>query len=417
MKAWWLNTDRVAAGLLFLGAVLCPLRLLAAAGIEGRVINGTTGRPAAGESVELLNPGKGGMRKVATARADASGHFAFAEPPAGQSAFYLVEAVCQGVAYNQIVRPSAKPPTNLNLTIYNASARPPHLTISSARFLVRAKGGKVEVEELYGVRNASRPAVAYANPGGTFSFNLGGDTSQPSVEVVGELNTPLPQDARPGETPGQYLIQYPLKPGLTVVIVAYHADYSSQDFFLSDSVPYPIDQLEMDVVPSTLKVQSALFAHDGADPDSGGEKLLAKNLPAGAVIKADLTGEALAGTAPESGDEQTVKELANPMTRLGLPLLGCFLLVLLWAMGVRVSKEWARRGAARSGHPAQKQLEAKIEKLTNSIANLDELFEAGKLPEKRYWRERLDLKAKLVVLLKSSPPAFLDSYATRDHSS
>ncbi|MGH9376351.1 MAG: hypothetical protein ACRD1J_09345, partial [Terriglobia bacterium] len=410
MNGWPLNGVRFFAGLLLLGAALYPLRLQAAGSIEGRVVNGTTNRPAAGQTVQLLNPGKGGMSKVAATRTDASGHFAFAKPSTGPATFYLIEALYQGVAYHQIVRPTAKQAGSVNLTIYNASPAPPRLTISSARFLVRAKGGKVQVEELYGVRNASSPAVAYANPDGTFSFNLGGDASQPSVEVVGELNMPLPQDVRPGETPGQYLIHYPLKPGLTVVIVAYHADYSSQDFFLSDSVPYPVDQLEMDVAPSTLKVQSALFARDGADPDSGGEKLLAQNLPAGTVIKADLSGEAAAGTAPESGDEQTVQELPNPMTRLGLPLLGCFLLVLLWAMGVRVSKEWARRGATRSGHPAQKQLEAKIEKLINSIANLDELFEAGKVPEKRYWRERLDLKAKLVVLLKSSPPAFLESY-------
>lgn len=416
MKGWWLNTGRALGVLLLLGVMMWPLQLLAASSVEGRAVNGTTGRPAAGQAVQLLNPGKEGMRAVATTRTDASGRFAFTGP-AIQPAFYLVQAVYEGVSYHQPIRLSANAAATANLKIYEASAAPPHLTISSARFLVRAKGGKVQVEELYGLRNTAAPAVAYANPAGTFSFILGSGASQPSVEVVGELNMPLPQDVRPGNTPGQYFIQYPLKPGLTVVIVAYQADYASQTFSLSDTVPYPIDQAEMDVAPSTLKVQSALFKPAGSDPDSHGEKLVAQNLRPGSAIEASFSGAALSDAAQDNGGEQTVKEIPNPMTRLGAPLLGCFLLVLLWAMGVRVSKEWARKDAVRPGQPAQKQLEGKIEKLINSIANLDELFEAGKIPEKRYWRERLDLKAKLVVLVKSSPPAFLESYATRHNPS
>jgi len=413
VKGWWLNMGRVLGGFLFLGVVMFPLRTLAASSIEGHVVNGTTNRPAAGQTVQLLNPGKEGMRQVAATRTDANGHFTFAGLPIQPGTFYLVQALYEGVSYHQPVRPSANAAAAVNLKIYDSTAVAPHLSISSARFLVRAKGNKVQVEELYGLRNTASPAVAYANPAGTFSFNLGSGASQPSVEVVGELNMPLPQDVRPGSTSGQYFIQYPLKPGLTVVIVSYQADYSSQAFSLSDSVPYPISQVELDVVPPTLKVQSALFKPAGSDADSGGEKLLAQNLRAGSAIEAGFSGAAASDTAPDSSGEQTVKEIPNPMTRLGLPLLGCFLLVLLWAMGVRISKEWATRDAARSGHPAQKRLETKIEKLVNAIANLDELFEAGKIPEKRYWGERLDLKAKLVVLLKSSPPAFLESYATR----
>jgi hypothetical protein len=56
-----------------------------------------------------------------------------------------------------------------------------------------------------------------------------------------------------------------------------------------------------------------------------------------------------------------------------------------------------------------------LEKLLDSLANLDELFEAGKLPEKKYWRERIDLKAKLVVLLRRTPPSLLQSYASRQN--
>ena len=61
----------------------------------------------------------------------------------------------------------------------------------------------------------------------------------------------------------------------------------------------------------------------------------------------------------------------------------------------------------------QKALEGDVEKLFNSLADLDELFATGKIAEKPYWKERLELKARLVATLKKAPPALLDSYATR----
>ena len=105
------------------------------------------------------------------------------------------------------------------------------------------------------------------------------------------------------------------------------------------------------------------------------------------------------------------------MTRFATLVLACFLLVFLWALGVRVAKEWGRvkrRGAALvKGQAGRKRLSAKAERLLNSLADLDELFAAGKIAEKDYWKERLELKARLVENLKkgASPP--LESYAGR----
>jgi hypothetical protein len=230
------------------------------------------------------------------------------------------------------------------------------------------------------------------------------------------MNLPLPQDVEAGNSPGQFSIRYPLKPGLTVVMVAYDADYSSQSFKLAGSVPYPVDQIELDAVPATLAVASPMFHGAGRDSDTGGQRLIAENVKPNETFEASFQGSPLAENgSTENQETGDVKELPNAMTRLGWPLVGCFLLVLLWAMGVRVSKEWTKRDVARPGSPALKELQTKLEKLLDSLANLDELFEAGKLPEKKYWRERLDLKAKLVVLLRKIPPTFLQSYVSRQN--
>jgi len=51
--------------------------------------------------------------------------------------------------------------------------------------------------------------------------------------------------------------------------------------------------------------------------------------------------------------------------------------------------------------------------LLNSLADLDELFAGAKIPEKKYWKERLELKAKLVALVKKSQTLSPDTYAAR----
>ncbi|HEX5484200.1 MAG TPA: hypothetical protein VFZ08_16400 [Terriglobia bacterium] len=412
LRASFFKAKRLAE-IMALAALTLTLPLAARGQIEGRIMNGTTNRPAAGQAVQLLTPGKGGIHQVATMHADAAGRFAFSGDEIKPNSFYLLQAVHGDVNYHHPVRLGAKASARADFKIYDSTTAAPPVHVSQARFLIRAKGDKVRVEELFALRNTTHPAVSYVNPNGTFHFNLAQGVGQPSVAVAGELNMPLPQDAQPGAKPGQYFIQYPLKPGLTVVMVEYQADYTSTGFTFADSVPYPIDQLELYVVPASLAVKSPVFQPAGTDSSTGGEKLTAENLKPGTTLQASLEGEIPGGTESASNEDQQVKELPNSMTRLGIPLMGCFLLVLLWAMGVRVSKEWSRKGAIRPGSAAQKEMEAKLETLLDSLTNLDELFEAGKVPEKKYWRERLDLKAKLVVMLKKSPPAFLDSYATR----
>ena len=170
-------------------------------------------------------------------------------------------------------------------------------------------------------------------------------------------------------------------------------------------------------------MDSPLFKPAGPDADTGSQKYVAAGLKNGTKLEARLSGEAVASEAPggettESGQsEAQVKVLPNPVTRLEVPLLACFLLLLLWALGVRLAKEWPRFKEQRRTSSVQKELEATVDALFNSLADLDELFAAGKVAEKQYWKERLDLKARLMATLKKASPLLLESYATRHNSS
>jgi len=228
------------------------------------------------------------------------------------------------------------------------------------------------------------------------------------------MNMPLPQTPEPAKSPGEFSINYPIKPGMTLVIISYETDYNPAQLELRDQVSYPIDKAEMWVSPTTLSVDSPVFKPAGVDTTNMVAKFEAEDLPAHAALEARLAGEAAPSSGSEGGGtEVEVKSLPNSMTRLGLPLLGCFLLILLWALGVAVAKEWALWKKWRGASPAQKELEAKVEPLLNSLADLDELFDSGKLAEKKYWKERQQLKAKLGTILKTGPSSLIESYATR----
>jgi len=381
--------------------------------IEGRIMNGTTKEPVADQEVRLLMP-RGGMQQVANTVTDSAGHFSFHQTQLDLSAFYLASTEFQRVPYNAPVRLNSAGNASVNLTVYDSTNSESDLRIASLLLLARAERSRIRVREQYTLQNSSQPPRAYANPAGTFHFRLALGVTEPTVTVTGLMNMPIPQTPEPGKSAGEFFIRYPLKPDTTTVTVEYETDYSSGGVVLTAQNSYPTDHIAMFVSPLTLSVESAVLKPTGADSQNDVRAFEAENLPPATVLEARLSGEAASG-APSgtNASEPSVKEIPDSITRLAVPLMACFLLVLLWALGVRVAREWPTLTQQRAGGPVQKKLEAKLETLLNSLADLDELFAAGKMAERNYWRERLELKAKVAAILKKSPPALLESYATR----
>jgi len=246
------------------------------------------------------------------------------------------------------------------------------------------------------------------------------------------MNMSLPQTPEPGRARGEFSIRYALKPGVTQVTIQYAKHYDSSGLDLKDQASFPIDQAELYVYPSSLTVTAPGFRASGSDNvhkiQVYGAPQLAHNTTA---LSVRLSGEAASGPPPgldqgssqgagagadqsEGRSQDQVKTVPNSISELAGPVLVAFSLLLLWALGVRVAKEWPRL-KVQAGDGPNLLLNAKVEKLLNSVADLDELFAAGKIAEPKYWKERLDLKARLVAELKKTPPSLLESYAARQH--
>ena len=286
-------------------------------------MNGTTGSPVANQTLQLLMP-RGGMQQVATALTDSSGHFAIAASDLATDSFYLLQATYQDVNYHAPVKFDDRGQAQVAITVYDAIRTAPPLRIESARIVLRAEGDKVHVQEMFAIRNSADPPRSYVNADGTFLFHLAKGTADPTAAVAGLMNMPLPEPVNPGKGPGDFSIQYALKPGRTVVMVAYDSDYATNKLELADSVSYPIDNLELLVSPSSLLVDSSMFKAAGTDAESGSQKYLAENIAPHAPLAANVSGEAAsasaeaaAGEAPASQADSEVKTVPNSMTRSG----------------------------------------------------------------------------------------------------
>ncbi|HEV2246147.1 MAG TPA: hypothetical protein VGW37_05795 [Terriglobia bacterium] len=396
-------------------AVLCVVSSRSfAARIQGQVSDGTTRQPLARHKVQVISP-RGGMAVVGEATSDVNGQFSIDDSRIAANGFYLIQATYQGVDYHAPVQFDPNGDAVVNLTAYESTGKEPELRINSARIIVRAEGSQAHIQELYAVENPTR--TAYRNPQGTFAFHIAPAVDSPTVAAVGLMNMPLPQNPEKGKKPGDFYITYALKPGRNVMMVAYDADYSGKQLSLDDSVAYPIAQMQLFVVPPTLTVNSKLFTAAGRDTETGAQIYEASDLKAGAGFAAQLAGEPAAGGEEANTDQQQqtqVKTVPDSITSVGVPLLLCFLLVLLWALGIRALKEWPRWKARQQGSPVQKQFRARLDTLINSIADIDELYASGKIPEKQYWKERLELKAKAVAILKAGPSTKSKPYASRE---
>jgi hypothetical protein len=416
-------------------AALFPVGLLAQGQVQGTVSNGTTGRAVGGQEVRLLMP-RGGMPQVATATADATGHFVLNAEGIDPKSFYLVSTDFASATYNAPATFDSGGNANVNLTVYDSSRSPAGLRIAAVRVFVGALAGnsgpELHVQEEFAIQNSTSPPRAYAVPDATFRFSVPADAGTPTVSVAGLMNMALPQTPEPGKARGEFSIRYALKPGVTQVTIQYTKPYDASGLDLKNQTSFPIDQVELYVYPSSLTVAAPGFQPSGSDNvhkiQVYGAPQLAHNTTAFSIR---LSGEAASGPPPGldqgssqgrgSGSEQgegqnqdQVKTVPNSISELAGPVLVAFLLLLLWALGVRVAKEWPRLKAQDGDGPKQ-LLNAKVEKLLNSVADLDELFAAGKIAEPKYWKERLDLKARLVAELKKTPASLLEAYAARQH--
>src|SRR5258706_14896630 len=175
--------------LALLGAlVLAPLGIAEAGTVHGTVMNGTTGKVAAGIELVLIQL-QGGMQEVGHSKSAAQGEFTFDNPGLGAQAM-LVRAVYHGVNFNHAVPPGT---STAQVDIYEPTKDVKTINVTSHVVIFQPNGTTMIVGEEYQIENKSQPPLAFYKADGSFDFALpeGGQLQQ--VAAAGPAGMPVVQ--------------------------------------------------------------------------------------------------------------------------------------------------------------------------------------------------------------------------------
>jgi hypothetical protein len=213
---------RYQSNTLILATILLSTAFGMASDLKGRVVNGTTRKPASGDEVVLLRFSQDGMSETARTRADSRGQFRF--PLIDPQTTYVVRAIHQSVTYHNVSKPGIR---NLVVEVYDAVDKLADITAIMDVERFETTNDTLEIKQLITVRNNSQPPRTLMNDH-TFEIQLPANAQLQSGMVQVEDGPPLKQKPIAGGQKGQYYFVSPIRPGDTRFAVIYQLPYNGE---------------------------------------------------------------------------------------------------------------------------------------------------------------------------------------------
>jgi len=280
MKMTQILLRTFAASLMFTGAIA------QATTVTGTVTNKTTGKPAAGDPVVLVDV-QAGMGEVAHATTDASGHYSLVEPG---SSPYLVRVTHQGAGYFVAAPEGAAP---ANITVYDVASKVQGVSIEADVLEVESDSGLLTVHERFFVHNTSSPATTQWSAK-SFEVSLPAEAVVDGVE--GQRPNGLPTNVKmdPDGPKGHYAFNFPIQPDDgdkdTLFQLTYHVPYGSSKFTFHTQLSLPAENLAV-LLPKSMTFNaaaSAPFTAVNADPNI--QTFVLKNAAASKPFEFTISG-------------------------------------------------------------------------------------------------------------------------------
>lgn len=270
--------------LALLGAlVLAPLGIAQAGTVHGTVVNGTTGKPAPGIELTLVQL-QGGMQEVAHSKSGAQGEFTFDHPGLGAQPM-LVRAVYHGVNFNHAIPPGS---STAQVDIYEPTKDGRTINVTSHVVIFQPNGTTMIVGEEYQIENKSQPPMAFYKTDGSFDFALpeGGQLQQ--VAASGPAGMPvvqLPIDKKKN----RYSIAFAFRPGDSSVRFSYELPYAGNAATVKIPTIYPGGRLLI-AAPPSVQISGDGLAAGGQE--QGMNLYSRQDVPAGTIVAVNVSGTA-----------------------------------------------------------------------------------------------------------------------------
>ena len=219
----------------------------AAQTLTGTVTNGTTGKPAAGDEVIIINLANG-MDVGGSTKADSNGKFSFKITVPGP---HLIRAVHHGVNYHQMAPPGVN---TADVQVYDVATKVSELSVTADVLRFQADSGTMQGVRLFVVSNTSSPAKTQMNDH-NFEFYLPAGAKVEQVQARAPNGQPIAAETTPQADKNRYAINFPLRPGETQFQVEFTLPYTGE--IKIDPKPlYPAAHLVI-VLPKTMQFTAA----------------------------------------------------------------------------------------------------------------------------------------------------------------
>jgi hypothetical protein len=261
--------------------------LAQASQLTGTVTDKTTGKPAAGDTVVLVEP-MTGMTEVAHTTVDSSGHYSINRPSNAPS---LVKVTHQGAEFFADAPQSGSVP---DIAVYDVAPKVEGVFAEADVLELESQNGQLHVIERYFVHNTSMPPRTQWSPK-SFEIFLPPEavieSAQGQRPSAGSLPTTL--KLQPDGAKGHYAFNFPIQPD--------EGDKDTQ-FNISYTIPYsgsftfhPQESLSTQSVgvllPKSMKFEAgagSTFTAINQDPNI--QTFVAKNTAPGKVLEFTVSG-------------------------------------------------------------------------------------------------------------------------------
>jgi hypothetical protein len=383
--------------LVLLGAlVLAPLAIAEAGTVRGTVVNGTTGKVAAGVDLVLIQL-QGGMQEVAHSKSGAQGEFTFEHSGLGAQPM-LVRAVYHGINFNHAVPPGT---STAQVDIYEPSKDAKTINVPSHVVIFQPNGATLIVGEEYQIENKSQPPQAYFRSEGSFDFALPEKGQLQQVAAAGPAGMPVVQVPIDKKN-NHYSIAFAFRPGENSVRYSYELPYAGNTAKVNIPTIYPGGRLVV-VAPPSVQISGDGLAPGGQE--QGMNLYGRQDVPAGTLVAVSVSGtapapDANAGAQGQQGGQQgrdarqgggeeasgvSIQQVPGRLDVLKWPLIAGFICVFALGAILLARKPVVAIAGPAPGHeeiPAAKQKKSRSGALpapsapvspTNGAASLAEV--------------------------------------------
>jgi hypothetical protein len=304
MKSTQFAFRTFALSLLFAGAVA------QAAPVTGTVTDKTTGKPAVGDTVVLVDV-QAGMGEVAHATTDAHGRYSLTKPG---SSNYLVRVTHQGAGYF-IGAPEGSTPGDIS--VYDVAAKVQGVSIEADVLEVESENGQLKVTERYFVHNTSSPPTTQWSAR-SFEVVLPADAMVNGIGAQRPNGLPTTVKLEPDGPKGHYSFNFPIQPDDgdkdTLFQLSYNLPASGGKYTFNSQVSLPAENLAVILPKSMTFAAGSGTAFKSVPEDPNVQTFVAKGIVPGKAVGFTISGEgsipreeqgAAAGQQPGMGSQES----------------------------------------------------------------------------------------------------------------